>query len=103
MTTNKRCDPQANKGNAMLDKETAHTIGAVAIALMSAMPDDSYNAADETLDRRAANESSSNNKLELFGSLVHVLTTPVAQLAEENAECERRKRKFTVINGGSAA
>src|SRR5262245_61905324 len=100
---NKRFDPlQANKGNAMLDKETAHTIGAVAIALVNALPDESYNAAVETLHRYANDPTRTEKQRTLFGSLVHVLSTPVAQLAEENEVFERRGRRFTVITGGAA-
>src|SRR5262245_39270531 len=91
-----------NKENAM-DRETTHTIGALAVALINAMPDESYNAAVETLHRWASDESRSEKQRALFGSLVHVLSTPTAQLLEENEERERRERKFTVINGGNAA
>jgi hypothetical protein len=101
---NKRRDPQVNKGNAMaLDRETAHTIGALAVAIINAMDDENYNAAVETLRRWAGDESRSDMQRNLFGSLVHVLSTPVAQLLEEEKEREKRERKFTVIRGGNTA
>lgn len=87
----------------MLDKETAHTIGAVAIAIINALDDENYNAAVQTLQRWAGDETRSEKQRELFGSLVHVLSTPTAQLLEESEECEKPKRQFTVINGGNAA
>ena len=87
----------------MLDRETAHTIGALAVCIINAMDDENYNAAVETLRRWAGDETRSEKQRELFGSLVHVLGTPVAQLLEESEEYEKRQRKFTVINGGNAA
>jgi len=86
-----------------LDRETAHTIGALAVAIINAMDDENYNAAVETLRRWAGDESRSDMQRNLFGSLVHVLSTPVAQLLEEEKEREKRERKFTVIRGGNTA
>ena len=85
-----------------LDMETAHTIGALAIALINAMPDESYNAAVETLSRYASDSTRSEKQRNLFGGLVHVLSAPIAQLMEENEERERCGRRFTVIAGGAA-
>jgi hypothetical protein len=87
----------------MLDRETAHTIGALAVCIISALYDENYNAAVETLRRWAGEETRTEMQRNLFGSLVHVLSTPVAQLLEESEECERPKRQFTVINGGNNA
>ena len=86
-----------------LDRETAHTIGALAVAIINAMDDENYNAAVETLRRWAGDESRSDMQRNLFGSLVHVLSTPVAQLLEEEKEREKRERKFTAIRGGNTA
>jgi hypothetical protein len=99
---NKRRDMNANKENVM-DKEIALTIGAVAIALINAMPDESYNAAVETLHRYASDETRPDKQRSLFGSIVHVLTAPAAQLSEEHEECKKRQRRFTVIPGGNNA
>jgi 23S rRNA maturation mini-RNase III len=85
-----------------LDMETAHTIGAVAIAIINALPDEGYNAAVETLHRYACDETRTEKQRSLFGSLVHVLTAPIGQLAEENEQYEKRDRNFTVITGGAA-
>jgi len=99
----KQNDLPAGKGNPMaLDMETARTIGAVAVAIINALPDEGYNAAVETLHRYARDETRPERQRSLFGSLVHVLTTPVAQLAEENERYEKRERNFTVITGGAA-
>ena len=87
----------------MLDTETAHTIGAVAIAIINALDDENYNAAVETLRRWAGDETRSEKQRNLFGSLVHVLSTPIEQLLEEEKERETRERKFTVIQGGNNA
>jgi hypothetical protein len=86
-----------------LDMETARTIGAVAIAIINALDDENYNAAVETLSRWANDESRSEKQRQLFGSLVHVLSTPAAQLLEESEEYERHKPRFAVISGGNNA
>ena len=89
-----------------LDRETAHTIGALAVAIINAMDDENFNAAVETLRRWAGDESRSEKQRELFGSLVHVLSAPISQLLEEKKQREnheKRERKFTVISGGNAA
>jgi hypothetical protein len=91
------------KENDMLDTETSHTIGAIAVAIINALDDENYNAAVETLRRWAGQESRSEKQRALFGSHVHVLSTPVAQLLEEEKEREKRERKFTVIRGGNSA
>jgi hypothetical protein len=62
--------------------------------IINALHDESYNAAVETLHRWAGDESRSEKQRALFGSLVHALATPIAQLAEENGEYEKRERKF---------
>jgi hypothetical protein len=93
---NKQHDLRVSKGNPMaLDMEAAHTIGAVAIAIINALDDNNYNAAVETLHRYASDETRTEKQRSLFGSLVHVLTTPTAQVAEKH------ERKFTVITGGA--
>ena len=42
-----------------MDKEIAHTIGAVTIAIINALNDEGYNAAVETLHRYASDETRS--------------------------------------------
>jgi hypothetical protein len=84
-----------------MDKEIAHTIGAVTIAIINALNDEGYNAAVETLHRYASDETRSEKQRSLFGSLVHVLTTPLEQQARESEEYDR-KHNFTVITGGAA-
>ena len=101
MTVNRQGDVPANKVSYM-DKEVAHTIGAVAIAIISAFDDAGYNAAVETLHRYACDESRTERQRSLFGSLVHVLTAPLEQQAREVEEFEKRQLNFTVITGCAA-
>jgi hypothetical protein len=86
-----------------LDRETAHTIGALAVCIINAMDDENYNAAVETLRRWAGDQTRSDMQRNLFGSLVHVLSAPISQLLEEGEQYENRQRKFTVIQGGNSA
>ena len=76
-----------------MDKEIAHTIGAVTIAIINALNDEGYNAAVETLHRYASDETRSEKQRSLFGSLVHVLTTPLEQQARESEEYDRKRSR----------
>jgi hypothetical protein len=101
MTMNNQFDPYQARENDMLDMETAHTIGAVAIAIINALGDEGYNAAVETLHRYAGDETCTGKQRSLFGSIVRVLIdTPLTRPSEDNRK--RAQPRFEVITGGAA-